>query len=282
VSQNLEAMRFVKLVPVLLIVFVSNYLFAANVDTVSVYSNAMHKDYKCVVIKPANYKKSKTAFPVVYLLHGYDGWYSNWIIRVPELKTWADLFEIMIVCPEGTKSSWYFDSPVDSSMKFETYIGMEVPAWIDAHYHTIADRKGRAITGLSMGGHGGLFLAFRHADIFGACGSMSGGVELYASRNKFEIIKRLGDTISHADNWTNYSVIHIVETPPVDTLHIIIDCGMKDIFFKENHALHEKLLSLKIAHDYIERPGQHDWPYWRNAVKYQLMYFKDYFIGGKW
>ena len=211
----------------------------------SVYSNAMHQAFKCVVIKPNNYKKNKAAFPVVYLLHGYDGWYSNWIIRVPELTNWADEFNQIIVCPDGGKSSWYFDSPVDSTMKYETYIGIEVPAWIDAHYNTIKDRKGRAITGLSMGGHGALFLAFRHAGLFGACGSISGGVELYSSRNKFEIIKRLGDTILHRDNWINYSVLHIVETPPSETLQISIDCGIDDIFIQANRALHEKLLKLK-------------------------------------
>ncbi len=270
--------------------FVKNWLFgflfiliagykgqAARVDTVSVFSNAMHREYKCVVIKPETYKKSKEAFPVVYLLHGYDGWYSNWIIRVPELKTWADLFNLIIVCPEGHKSSWYFDSPVDSTMRFETYIGTEVPDWIDAHYKTIKNRQGRAITGLSMGGHGGLFIGFRHADIFGACGSMSGGVDLYSSRNKYDIIKRLGDTLTHRDNWVNYSLFHVVETPPSDTLKIIIDCGIKDFFFPANEQLHEKLLNLKIQHDFIVRPGQHDWAYWRNAVQYQLLFFKSYF-----
>jgi enterochelin esterase-like enzyme len=33
----------------------------------------------------------------------------------------------------------------------------------------------------------------------------------------------------------------------------------------------------KIPHDYIERPGKHDWNYWRNAVQYQLLYFSRFF-----
>jgi len=59
---------------------------AAIVDTVSIYSNAMHKEYKAVVIKPDSYKKKKLAFPVVYLLHGHGGWYCNSTIRFPDLK----------------------------------------------------------------------------------------------------------------------------------------------------------------------------------------------------
>ena len=265
-----------KIIVILLAVSTCLPAYAASVDTVAIYSNAMQKSIKCVVIKPDSKKKNKR-FPTVYLLHGYGGWYSNWLIRVPELKQYADEFQLIIVCPDGGYSSWYFDSPLDSTMKYETYISKEVPGYIDENYPTIRDRSARAITGLSMGGHGGLFLGFRHADFFGACGSMSGGVDINSSRNKYDLIKRIGDTILQADNWKNFSVINVVETPPKDTLSIIIDCGTEDFFYVNNRQLHEKFLQLKIAHDYIERPGKHDWSYWRNAVTYHLLYFRNYF-----
>lgn len=266
----------------LVIFFLVTNSFAATVDTVSIYSNAMHKDFKCVVIKPASYKKKKESYPVVYLLHGYGGWYSNWIIREPKLKEYADEYNLMIVCPDGGNSSWYFDSPIDSTMKYETYISKEVPDYIDAHYHTIKDRNARAITGLSMGGHGALFLAFRHSETFGACGSMSGGVDLNYSRNKFDIIKRIGDTIHYADNWKKYMVMNVIETYPKDSLAIIIDCGVEDELYAEaNRKLHEKMLKLKIPHDYSERPGKHAWAYWRNSIQYHLLFFRNYFKGNK-
>ncbi len=253
-----------------------SYSVAASVDTVSIYSNAMHKDYKCVVINPDSGKMGKS-FPVVYLLHGHSGWYANWLLRVPELKNRADEYQLMIVCPDGGYNSWYLDSPVDSTVKFETYISREVPEYIDAHYNTRKDRKARAITGLSMGGHGGLFIGFRHAEIFGACGSMSGGVDLQPFKKNWQLSEKIGDTIRYAENWEKYSVIHVIETIPKDTLRIIIDCGTEDFFYNVNNALHQKLLKLKIPHDYIERPGRHEWGYWRNAVQYQLLFFKNYF-----
>jgi len=266
------------LFPILCLILFHPHIDAATVDTVSIYSNAMHKDFKCVVIKPDSYKKKKNSYPVVYLLHGYGGWYSNWIIRVPDLKKYADEYKLMIVCPDGGYSSWYFDSPIDSTMKYETYIGTEVPAYIDANYRTIKDRKARAITGLSMGGHGALFLAFRHAEIFGACGSMSGGVDLNYSRNKFDIIKRIGDTTSHADNWKNYMVINMIENYPKDSLAITVDCGINDELYTEaNRNFHKKMLQLKIPHDYSERPGRHNWDYWRNSIQYHLLFFRNYF-----
>lgn len=244
----------------------------------------MGKSFKCVVIKPDSYTApmqatKKKSFPVVYLLHGYGGWYSNWVTRYPEVVNFADKYQFIIVCPEG-KDSWYIDSPIATDMKFETYVGVEIPAYIDANYNTIPDRKGRAITGFSMGGHGGLFLGWRHADIFGACGSMSGGVYLRPFPKNWQLMKRLGDTVKHADNWEKYSVINVIEQKPKDSLAIIIDCGTGDFFFDVNNALHTKMMNLKIPHDYIVRPGEHTWDYWKNAVQYQFLFFSNYFNRG--
>jgi S-formylglutathione hydrolase FrmB len=254
---------------------------AATVDTVSIFSNSMHKSINCVVIKPAAYKKKKTHFAVVYLLHGFSGNYSDWIIKVPELKRQADADNIMMVCPDGNYSSWYFDSPVDSAYKYETHVATEVVHYIDSAYHTIADKGHRAITGLSMGGHGGLFLGLRHADVFGAAGSMSGGVDLGESRNRFHIMKRIGDTTAYAQNWHDYSVVNLIENYTGTRLKIIFDCGVNDFFIAGNRLLHKKMMELKIPHDYIERPGEHNWNYWKNAVAFQLFYFNKFFAGGK-
>jgi S-formylglutathione hydrolase FrmB len=265
-----------KMFGVLAVLLLSIHASSAIVDTISIYSKSMQKDIKCVVISPAKADKL-TPVPVVYLLHGYDGWYSNWVIRVPELLGYADEFNIMIVCPDGHKSSWYFDSPVDSTMRYETFVAKEVPEYVDAHYNTIRRRDGRAIAGLSMGGHGALFISFRNAETFGACASMSGLMDLNDTRNKYELTKRIGDTLNYATNWINYSVITLIEKFPKDSLAITIDCGINDPFIPGNRALHEKMLRLKIQHEYIERPGTHGWAYWRNSIKYQLYFFKNYF-----
>ena len=267
------------LLSVAIILFIFQNYFAGTVDTIIIRSNAMQKDIKCVVIKPDSYKKKKNTYPVVYLLHGHSGSYNNWIKRVPELSKHADTYQLLIVCPDGEYNSWYIDSPVDSAMKFETYVGKEVPAAIDKLYRTIPDRKARAITGLSMGGHGGLFIGLRNSEIFGACGSLSGGVDLRPFPKSWELRRLLGDTLTHVDNWKNYSVINVIDQYKGDSSKIIFDCGTEDFFYDVNKALHEKMLQLKIQHDYIERPGKHDWNYWRNAVKYQLLFFKTYFEG---
>lgn len=273
-----------KLKHALLLIILLNcmQLHAGDVDSVEVFSKSMNKSFKCIVITPDSYQqKNTTAYPVVYLLHGYSGWYSNWILRAPELKNYADQFQIMIVCPEGGYSSWYFDSPIDSSIRYETYVGKEVVQYIDKHYRSAKQRNMRAITGLSMGGHGALYIAWRNADVFGAAGSMSGGVDLDPLKKRTEIAKILGDTLTKAENWKNNSVINIIEKAPTDSLRIMIDCGTDDYFFQINQNLHQKMLKLRIPHDYVERPGKHDWNYWRNAIVYQLTFFSKYFKAQK-
>lgn len=263
------------------VVLLSVKMFAGTVDTVSVYSNSMHKAIKCVVVKPDMYKVGGKKFPVVYLLHGYSGNYSNWIIKVPELKTYVDQYQTIIVCPDGNYSSWYFDSPVDSNFRYETFVATELVGFIDANFKTLTNKKHRAITGLSMGGHGGLFVGLRHSDVFGAAGSMSGGVDLKESGNRYDISKRIGDTINHATNWYNLSVINLIEKYTATDLKIIFDCGDEDIFIGGNRRLHQKMKLLKIPHEYTERPGKHNWDYWRNSISFQLLYFQHFFANEK-
>ena len=249
---------------------------AANVDTVSVTSTIMKKSIKNVVIYPDGDKTKH--YPVLYLLHGYGGCYNSWIKRVPELKVIADEQKMILVCPDGAFSSWYVDSPVDSTMRYETYISKELVEYIDQHYNTIKEGNNyRAITGFSMGGFGAMFLAIRHPEVFGACGSMSGALNLSYIKNNFDVNKRLGDTILNAKYYSDWSIINLLKKNAEVKMPMILDCGREDFIYGMSKEANEKMNELKIPHDYIERPGKHDWKYWRNAVQYEALYFRNFF-----
>ena len=62
-----------------------------------------------------------------------------------------------------------------------------------------------------------------------------------------------------------------------DSIAVIIDCGIQDFIIEMSRIAHKKMAELEIPHDYIERPGKHDWRYWANAVQYQLLFFRNYF-----
>ena len=167
-----------------------------QVDTVTIWSQSMQKPIKNVVILPTEYNPNTPQdWPVVYLLHGFRGRYDTWINKTqPDLPAAASRMGEIIVCPDGGFSSWYWDSPIDSTMRYETYITQELIAAIDSLYQTRPSREGRAITGYSMGGHGALYLALRHTNIFGACGSMSGGIALLPFPKNWDIENESGHT----------------------------------------------------------------------------------------
>lgn len=262
---------------VCLLFCISSELHAAVVDTVETYSTSMHKKIKAVIVTPGDYAK-REAFPVVYLLHGYSGNYADWTTKAKGVEKLADLYEVIIVCPDGAYGSWYWDSPVDSAFKYETYISTELVKWIDSKYKTIKGPKARAVAGLSMGGHGALYIALKHQDVFGAAGSMSGGVDIRPFPNNWDMAKRLGTYAANPERWEKNTIINMLNLLTADSLALIIDCGTDDFFYKVNHALHEQLLMRNIPHDYIERPGSHNWEYWTNSVQYQLLFFHQFFL----
>lgn len=257
------------------LILMCNIVLASRVDTVITRSAVMKKDIKAVVITPDNYSKAKQ-YPVVYLLHGYSGNYANWAKATAVVEA-ADRYDQIVICADGGFGSWYWDSPVDPAFKYETYVSKELVAWVDANYSTIKNSKGRAIAGLSMGGHGALYLAIKHPDVFGATGSMSGGVDIRPFPDNWDMSKRLGKYAEAADLWEKNTVINMLHLIQPKTLSIIVDCGTEDFFYEVNQELHRQLLYRNIAHDYITRPGAHNWPYWENAVKYQLVFFHNFF-----
>lgn len=253
-------------------------LFAAKVDTVNTFSPSMNKEIRAVVITPNSYSNNnEKQFPVMYLLHGYSGDYSAWTKTSDEAIMMADQHNFIIVCPDGDYDSWYFDSPMDSTSRYETYIAQELVQWIDKNYHTNPSRKARAITGLSMGGHGALFLAFRHQDVYGACGTMSGGVDIRPFPNNWSMQKHLGKQSEHPQNWENNTVINLLHLLTPKALAITIDCGTEDFFYDVNVRLHNELTYRNIPHTFISRPGAHNWDFWKISVKYHTLFFAEYF-----
>src|SRR5438270_6060339 len=133
--------------------------FSATVDSIEIASVAMKKTYMAAVVLPDSYRKNKSPYPVLYLLHGGGGHFRDWLTSTPDkmlVKNLADQYNLIIVMPEGETFSWYLNSPVDKESQFETYVTKEVIDRIDNTYRTVRNSKGRVITGLSMGGHGAL------------------------------------------------------------------------------------------------------------------------------
>jgi len=264
----------------LFLLLLINASYAAKVDTVAVFSQVMNKNIKAVTILPADYD-SKKEFPVLYLLHGYGGNYANWIDKAPNIKVLADEYSMIIVCPDGSIGSWYWDSPIDVGSQYETFVSKELVNWADKNLKTRKSREGRAIVGLSMGGHGALYLAFRNQDVFGAAGSTSGGVDIRPFPLKWDMAKRLGSYAENPKLWEENTVINLTHLLTPGSLELMIDCGTSDFFYQVNENLHDQLLLRNIPHTYVVRPGAHNWDYWKNSINYQALFMSEYFEKGK-
>ena len=82
-----------------------------SIQDVKVHSAAMNKDIDVRVILPKNYAQLKD-LPTVYLLHGHSGKASDWDAN-GKVSRWVDLYNVILVLPDGGYDSWYFDAPED-------------------------------------------------------------------------------------------------------------------------------------------------------------------------
>jgi S-formylglutathione hydrolase FrmB len=279
-------MRFVYLFIYLVLSFVSVSTFGAKVDTLTISSASMNRTLHAAVVLPDRYKKGKKPFPVLYLLHGGSGSFRDWLTKTPDrtlLQRLADQYNLIIVTPDGDPTSYYFDSPQIKTSQFETFISNELIDKIDNTYRTVRDRKGRIIAGLSMGGHGAMFISSRHPDLYAAAGSMSGVMNIntatwkvpadFAKSRAENFAKLLGPAAPGDAPYPGYTVVTLADKLKANGLPLIFDIGVDDFLIEGNRDLHRQLVENKTPHDYTERPGAHTWDYWQNSLPYQMLFF---------
>lgn len=134
--------------------------------TTPAVAGTLHVD----VLLPTNYDPS-THYPVLYLFHGTAGTASDWANFGQVEQTTAGL-PLIVVMPDASLndsggswcSNWADQS--DGAANWETFHIGELVPWIDANLPTIADRQGRAIAGLSMGGFCSTSYAALFPDLF--------------------------------------------------------------------------------------------------------------------
>lgn len=244
----------------------------AGLNVVEITSELLPRAMNVNVTLPESYDCDTTVrFPVVYLLNGHGGNNNSWG-TVANLDSLATAHNFIIVCPDGM-NSWYFDSPVRKDMQMESFITGELLPFIDTHYRTLARPESRAITGLSMGGHGAMWLAMRHPDMFHNAGSTSGGVDFTPWPGSWNIKDALGDRDSNPELWSSHTVASLVKGLKPGQLNIVFDCGTEDFFYEVNCALDSTLNAMRIPHRFSISPGAHNGAYWGKAIIPQLEFF---------
>jgi len=216
-------------------------------------------------------------FPVLYLLHGYSDDHTGWTRR-SSIERYVDQYPMIVIMPDGGHG-WYSDALTMPYSQYDTYITKELMGFVDTMFPTIAERRGRAVAGLSMGGYGALKLAVKHPELFCAAHSFS-GAPLIASKDENGSSKRRG-----GDENSPWSVEQrlifgdkpkggpddllklYVEADPKTLPSISLDCGVDDFLIEDNRQFTAYLTENKIPHLYEEFPGAHDWAYWDTHIQ---------------
>jgi putative tributyrin esterase len=252
---------------------------SASVETVQFHSNLINAALPYNVILPNDYRQSKTTrYPVLYLLHGWAGHYTDWATRT-NVADYAAQYRIIVVMPEGN-DSWYVDGAAGVNDKYESYILKELMPDVDKRYRAIQSRYGRAIAGLSMGGYGALKFGLKSPGTFAFAGSLSGALAApvwTADDPELKPFTAIYDSIAGAfgprdsQQRKANNIFEIVRTLPTSRVaalpYIYFDCGTEDLFLPINEQFAALLSEKKIAHEFRELPGNHSWQYWNQQVK---------------
>ena len=266
------------LIPAILILgLCAAVLGRPRVETVELQSKLVNKTLPYNVILPTDYNTSSTTrYPVLYLLHGLTGHYSDWVSRT-NVADYAAQYRMIIVTPEGN-DGWYTDSATVVNDKYETYVLKELIPDVQQRYRTIEARYGRGIAGLSMGGYGSLKFGLKSPSTFVFAASMSGALGVARFTEKETTASGWGTSLQlfgPADSETRkandlFQIINQLSPARISALPFFyFDCGTEDssLIFPYNRELAGLMSEKKIAHEYRELPGDHSWGYWDKQVQ---------------
>lgn len=219
---------------------------------------------------------------VVVMPDGDDGWYTTW----NSLGNNAE-------CRRGTPPRRAHES-VDAYCvpwpHYDDYIARDLVARVDSSFRTVPSRARRAIAGLSMGGYGAVSLALGYPDVFSAAASHSGILSpLYLGPHPFAPPPRYAGTEAELRQaagrlWPALSLAFgrdtmgwwardpgrlaaaYPERHPQPMPALMVDVGADDPYADQSRDFRHTLRRLGVRHEYAERPGAHDWAYWRSRV----------------
>ncbi len=223
------------------------------------FSKALGKQTAANVILPED-EALPRPYPVFYLLHGLSDDYTIWQRRT-SIERYVQRLPLIVVMPDGGRG-FYTDAYVGEA--YETALVQDLIGFVDRVFPTRAERAGRCIGGLSMGGYGAVKLALKFPDLFCSAVSHSGAVA-WAHKShaddgrKVEFERILGPNYIGGPN-DPFALAEKVDRSACPALRI--DCGTEDFLIEDNRAFHAHLTRLGIPHEYAEFPGSHEWAYW--------------------
>lgn len=258
-----------------------------RVECSSIPSKILTRAVPYCIVLPTSFDADKVrSFPVLYFLHGLGDneqvfVHSGAWNLLEEMRDKGELKDFLIATPDA-RSAFYINAR-DGKEQYEDFLLQEFFPYVEKHYRVAGGRANRAISGISMGGYGALYLAFRHPHLFSSVSAHSaalieklpnflGGAQPNSGRARV-----LGGAFGNPPDplfWQQHSPMVIARTANLTGLQIYFDCGDQDDFSFEDGAvaLDKIITSRRIPHEFHIYPGRHDAAYFAEHLPASLAF----------
>ncbi len=224
------------------------------------HSNVLNGEREIYVYTPPGYSPKKK-YPVLYLVGGSGELASGWSLDgrtnfiADNLLAEGKMVPMIIAMPNNQVI--HRNAP-DHTQKtfplFEEELKTQIIPFVEKTYSTRADRKGRALAGLSMGGRHTQLIGLKNLDLFSSFGVLSAG-DLETEKVSAAFLN---------DPTTNQKVDYLLVGQGPHEANAPIG--------KRVLALHDALQKHNIKHEYyVGGDGAHDWATWRHLLYYKLL-----------
>jgi enterochelin esterase-like enzyme len=220
----------------------------------TVHSKALGNDRIVNVYTPPGFSKKKR-YPLLILLHGYgmneSQWLTGGIQNYLDRYIAAKILEPVIVVMPGAPDEFYMG-------KSEAFIVNELYPWAAREYPIRRGHGAAAIGGMSMGGFGAFYLAYRHPELFGYAMVLSPGHLDQAFLEELDRELGRGSKVSAG---------------------LDVRVGKSDeISFPYAERLTQILAEHDVPFQYEVTRGIHDWTYWHSVMKPSLVRLEEFLI----
>ena len=209
----------------------------------------------------------REGLPLLYLLHGGGGSRDFLEQARPWIEAaWADgsLPRCVVVTPSVSRS--FYMNYRDGSERWEDAVVGPLLDHVRDQYGASSAQEDTALTGVSMGGMGGLRIAFKHPEKFGAVAALEPGIEPVLSfadiavEDRFwrddALFERIYGSPVDEEYWKANNPANIALADPErlarSGLAIYLECGDKDRFGLDRGTefLHRVLYDQRVSHEY--------------------------------